>query len=108
MRACSGGTGGEGADLGPHSRVNAAECLVQSVQSAMAQSWPHKEVVIVDDGSADDTRNRALALSQGDFIQWLDADDLLAPDKVEGSASPAGGSEVERRSVKRGETGVGE
>lgn len=28
-------------------------------------------------------RNRAFALSQGDYIQWLDADDILAPDKIE-------------------------
>jgi glycosyltransferase involved in cell wall biosynthesis len=28
-------------------------------------------------------RNKAFALSQGDYIQWLDADDLLAPDKIE-------------------------
>ena len=28
-------------------------------------------------------RNHALQLSQGDYIQWLDADDLLAPDKIE-------------------------
>jgi glycosyltransferase involved in cell wall biosynthesis len=28
------------------------------------------------------TRNRAFSLSQGQYIQWLDADDLLSPDKV--------------------------
>ena len=27
-------------------------------------------------------RNAALARSRGDYIQWLDADDLLAPDKI--------------------------
>jgi len=27
-------------------------------------------------------RNRALSLAQGEYIQWLDADDLLAPDKI--------------------------
>jgi glycosyltransferase involved in cell wall biosynthesis len=27
-------------------------------------------------------RNKAFSLSQGDYIQWLDADDLLAPDKI--------------------------
>ena len=35
-----------------------------------------------NEGSAA-ARNRALQLSQGDYIQWLDADDLLAPDKIE-------------------------
>jgi glycosyltransferase involved in cell wall biosynthesis len=28
------------------------------------------------------TRNKAFSLSQGEYIQWLDADDLLAPDKI--------------------------
>ena len=27
-------------------------------------------------------RNKAYSLSQGDYIQWLDADDVLAPDKI--------------------------
>ena len=86
---------------------NAAPLLADTVRSALAQTWPRKEIIIVDDGSRDDTlavakqfasaevkvvtqanqgaaatRNNALALAQGDFIQWLDADDLLSPDKV--------------------------
>lgn len=31
---------------------------------------------------ASSARNKALSLAQGDYIQWLDADDLLAPDKI--------------------------
>ncbi len=27
-------------------------------------------------------RNKAFSLAQGEYIQWLDADDLLAPDKI--------------------------
>lgn len=87
---------------------NAENWIGDAIHSAVSQSWPRKEVIIVDDGSTDQTysaagkfegkcvrvetqknqgasvaRNTALALSQGDFIQWLDGDDILAPDKIE-------------------------
>jgi glycosyltransferase involved in cell wall biosynthesis len=87
---------------------NAEEWIADTVQSAIGQTWPCKEIIIVDDGSSDRTaevarrfaskevaivstenqgaagaRNYALHLSQGDYIQWLDADDLFAPDKIE-------------------------
>lgn len=87
---------------------NSQEWLADTLRSAIAQTWPRKEIIVVDDGSEDQTaevarrfaskdvsvvttgnqgaaaaRNHALSLSQGDYIQWLDADDLLAPDKIE-------------------------
>src|SRR5215471_18790321 len=87
---------------------NCQEWLGDTLRSAMAQTWPRKEIIVVDDGSKDQTsevargfvskevsvittknqgaaaaRNQALRLSQGDYVQWLDADDLLAPDKIE-------------------------
>ena len=86
---------------------NAQEWIADSVRSAIAQAWDRQEIIIVDDGSTDDTvaiarqfesdsvrvvtqknqgaaaaRNKAFSLSQGDYIQWLDADDLLAPHKI--------------------------
>jgi glycosyltransferase involved in cell wall biosynthesis len=87
---------------------NAAPWLAQTLESVLAQTWMHKEIIVVDDGSTDNSasiahtyaghgmrlirqenrgaaaaRNHALQHAQGDFIQFLDADDLLAPDKVE-------------------------
>jgi len=87
---------------------NAEKWIAQTLQSAIAQTWPHKEIIVINDGSSDGTAeilrrfgskevtvvstenrglpaavNHALRLSQGDYIQELDADDLLAPDKIE-------------------------
>lgn len=86
---------------------NAEKWICESLKSAIAQTWPWKEIIVIDDGSRDSTleraqryaaqnvhiltqankgassaRNRALTLAQGDYIQWLDADDLLSPDKI--------------------------
>jgi glycosyltransferase involved in cell wall biosynthesis len=86
---------------------NAQEWIADTIRSALAQTWERTEIIIVNDGSTDQTlaiarqfesnrvrvvtqenqgaaaaRNKAFSLSQGDYIQWLDADDLLAPDKV--------------------------
>jgi glycosyltransferase involved in cell wall biosynthesis len=86
---------------------NAEKWIGGCIESALAQTWPRKEIIVVNDGSRDSTlkiaksyaaadihvttqencgasvaRNHALSLAQGDYIQWLDADDLLAPDKI--------------------------
>lgn len=86
---------------------NAQDTIADTLRSALAQTWEPKEIIVVDDGSSDETvrianrfesqgvrvvqqknqgastaRNLAFSLSHGDYIQWLDADDILAPDKI--------------------------
>ena len=86
---------------------NASKWIAETIQSAVSQTWKRKEIIVVDDGSTDDTlaiarrfaspdirvisqqnqgasaaRNTAFAHCQGDYIQWLDADDVLASDKI--------------------------
>jgi glycosyltransferase involved in cell wall biosynthesis len=86
---------------------NAERWIADTIKSALNQTWPRTEIIIVDDGSRDQTlrvaqqfasktvsvttranegasaaRNRAFELCQGDYIQWLDADDLLDLDKI--------------------------
>jgi glycosyltransferase involved in cell wall biosynthesis len=86
---------------------NAEEWLADTLRSAIKQTWDRKEIIVIDDGSEDRTlavarsfesdmvrvftqahqgaaaaRNNAFARSRGDFIQWLDADDLLSTDKI--------------------------
>src|SRR5882672_7209571 len=90
---------------------NAQQWIGDTIESALSQTWKRKEIIVVDDGSTDQTlavakqfasrdvavlaqsnqgaaaaRNRAFSACQGDWVQWLDADDLLAPDKIERQA----------------------
>ncbi len=87
---------------------NTEKWVAHAIRSAIGQTHPWKEIIFVDDGSRDRTleiarsfqsktlkiltqknagaaaaRNLALRNAQGDYIQWLDADDLLAPDKIQ-------------------------
>jgi glycosyltransferase involved in cell wall biosynthesis len=86
---------------------NRKDYLKETLDSVFAQTYKDYEVVIVDDGSTDGTetmvksagyplryywqenrgdaasRNKLLELARGEFITFLDSDDLLMPDAVE-------------------------
>ena len=51
-------------------------------QQLLSAAKTYMYSVLLNQGAAA-ARNTALSLAQGDFIQWLDADDLLGPDKIE-------------------------
>lgn len=96
---------------------NAAEWIAEAIISAQSQTWKDIEIIVVDDGSTDRSyeiakrfedsrttilrqenrgpgaaRNRAFAESTGPVIQYLDADDLLHPRKIEAQMQVLNGS----------------
>ena len=86
---------------------NAARYVGETLESVFRQTWPELEAIVVDDGSTDGSasvirtfarsnlqlieqpnRGQTAALNlccarmTGDFVQYLDADDLLHPEKI--------------------------
>ncbi|HUJ12924.1 MAG TPA: glycosyltransferase [Thermoanaerobaculia bacterium] len=87
---------------------NAEQWIESTLQSVRAQTYRNIEIIVVNDGSTDSSEarirtfdhprltlvtqpnrgqtaalNRGVSLSSGDFTQYLDADDLLHPEKIE-------------------------
>lgn len=85
---------------------NAGRFLAQALDSVLAQSYTDYEIIVIDDGSNDNTadivaqypqvqyfynahsgisvsRNLAISKARGEFIVFLDADDMWTADKLE-------------------------
>ena len=90
---------------------NYARFVAQAIESALSLDWPDVEVIVVDDGSTDDSReviaryadrvtivhqdnggqiaacNAGFARSRGNAVVFLDSDDLLAPSVIREAAA---------------------
>lgn len=88
---------------------NAEQFIEEAIESVLHQTYSHREVIVVDDGSLDDTkervrkyasdivyvrqrnsggfpgspRNRGLESSRGEFLCFLDADDIMLSDRIQ-------------------------
>jgi glycosyltransferase involved in cell wall biosynthesis len=104
MHACETGTASTVSIVIP--AYNAAATLAEALRSVLAQTLPPMEIIVVNDGSTDDTaevlrqfgdkvktlhqensglaatRRAGIAAARGDLIALFDADDLCEPDRL--------------------------
>jgi len=97
---------------------NSERWIRQCVESALNQTWKNIEVIVVDDGSTDQSpailaefgnairviagghqganhaRNKALQAAHGEWMQYLDADDYLEPEKIADQLPKVGDADV--------------
>lgn len=105
---------------------NREHLIKDTLESVLLQSYPNWECIIVDDGSTDNTvavikefikndsrfsfynlehkgvsyaRNYALSVVKGEFIQFLDSDDLLHENKIKDSLAALAKDEFDRKIV---------
>ncbi|MFD1601634.1 glycosyltransferase family 2 protein [Flavobacterium artemisiae] len=105
---------------------NQAQYLSEALESILNQTYENWECIIVNDGSPDNTheiaqewlkkdkrfkylfkengglssaRNAGLDIAEGDYVQFLDADDLIAPEKFEISLSQLEKFEPKKQAV---------
>jgi glycosyltransferase involved in cell wall biosynthesis len=87
---------------------NAEETIKDTIESVLSQTYSQFEIIVINDGSQDKTleivsrildprlkvlsypnagvsvsRNRGISQAAGDYVSFLDADDLWTPDKLE-------------------------
>ncbi|HIK50940.1 MAG TPA: glycosyltransferase [Oscillatoriales cyanobacterium M59_W2019_021] len=85
---------------------NGDRFIAETIETVLRQTYPHFEIIVIDDGSIDRTRavlepygdriryvyqdnqgvaaarNRGLELTEGEFVVFLDQDDICHPDKL--------------------------
>ncbi len=85
---------------------NCASTVAATIESCLQQTYKNAEIIVVNDGSTDNTatvlqsfgskiqvinkcngglasaRNAGVRVAVGEFIAWMDSDDLMAPDRI--------------------------